>query len=731
MSGILSEDNNFVDKSEKGNASSFSDVQNEEDLNKLLDEEFREFAEYRKQFEPQWEEEQDFYDGDQWKIAKSRPVKNFVFSIIESEVPILTDSRPASDCVPYEEGSGDQSDEQKAKILSECSKWVDNNQNFEIKLAQEMRQALITGTGWQYIDYDPDLDNGEGNITIESLHWRQVFCDPSCGDLDKGRAVHLLFPMRKEELQRKFPDQEIGMVSFDQSLFGHGMSEGLSTEHWNPGGRSGNEISKYAGEGFTVLHEIQRKDYSTVPIEEEDTTLEIAEETKQLIAGENPDVHKYENHTAHMEAHETLKQQVLLEKFGISPGMIPDEQYNELMKDPTAILEMVPPQPAMNPAMIEGMNPQMPQPMGPQIDPGIVEEVGLIFRIIDDHIESHLELQKLNPKGEKPKYKNNMRLIMRVDHQILYDGDMPVDDGIFSLVPYYCYKNCDQIYGIGEVRNIISSQKSYNEMDYSEYKGLKKVSNSGWIKDDTSGVLNSTLTNDEGIVITKKQGTTVERLEPGQVSNQLEQRMFRDREAMRDISGVQEATSGKRPAGITAAAAIRELREQSIGRIRLKTRMMESYSILRLGRLKASRIIKFWSTERKLRLWDDYGKLKYIVFNPSEFRDFRYDVMIVPGSTAGIDKETIYTIYMGIFEKGGIDARTFFEVTDLPYKNKVLERLDQMDQQKMLIQQLAGENQQLKTILMRIHEEQNGNVKNINSSSGNPMDQPVIEAGTL
>ena len=728
MSGILSEDQNFVDKSESGELASFSDVQNAEDLNRILDEEFKEFADYRKQFEEAWEEEQAFYDGDHWKVAKNRPVKNFVFSIIESEVPILTDSRPSSDCVPYEEGSGDQSDEQKAKILSECSKWVDNNQNFEIKLAQEMRQCLITGTAWQYIDFDPDLDNGEGNITIESLHWRQVFCDPSSGDLDKGRAVHILFPMRVEELQRKFPDQEIPKVSFDQVLFGVMSADGMSTEHWNPTRNSSGSVSKYAGEGFTVLHECQRKDYSTVPIEEEETTLEIAEETKQLLAGENPDVHKYENHSAHMDSHERLKQQILEERFGIVPGSIPDEQYNELMKDPTAILEMVPPQTAMNPAMLEGGNPQMPPAPPMPFDPNIVEEVALLFHIIDDHIESHLELQKINPKGERPKYKNNMRLIMRVGHQVLYDGDMPVDDGIFSLVPYYCYKSSDCIYGTGEIKNIMSSQKSFNEMDYSEYKGLKLNANSGWVKDDTSNVKNDTLSNSEGIVITKKQGTMCERLPPGEVSPQLQQRMFRDLQAMEQISGVQEATQGKRPAGITAAAAIRELREQSIGRIRLKTRMMESYSILRLGRLKASRIVKFWSTERKLRLWDDYGKIKYIIFNPSEFRDFRFDVMIVPGSTAGIDKETIYTIYMGIFEKGGIDARTFFEVTDLPYKNKVLERLDQMDQQKMLVQQLAGENQQLKAILMKIHEEKNG--KNINSSSENPTDQLTMEAGT-
>ena len=650
-----------------------------EKLNRELDEEFTEYAAYRKQFEAEWEECERFYEGDHWKTAKDRTFKNWVFAIIESEVPILCDSRPASTVVPYEDDQeGGQSNEGKAKILSGGTEWVYNNQNFELKLAEAMRECLITGTAWQYVDFDPDLDNGEGNITIQNLEWKQVFCDGSAGDIDGGKSAHILFPTRISELKRRYPNaKDIPHITWDDALQGKSRTDGTPVDRWTPENMAGDEVSKYQGPDFTVLSEVWRRDYTQEEIPDEVTQMEIEEENEQFREGRNPDIHKYENHQAHLEAHGQTKRDLFRELFNTDLGLFPPDLAAALIDDPTRLLEF-----------------------NPTIDPGLIEEAALMFQVIKDHEQAHEALMELNPEGKRPKYKNNLRLIQRVGHEILYDGQSSVpEDGLIPLIPYYAYKRSGKIYARGEVYNILKAQKSYNELDHSEYKGLKKNSNSGWIKDDTSGVKNDSLTNDEAIVITKKQGTTVERLDPGQVSPQLSDRMFRDQEAMRTISGQHEASSGKRPAGITAAKAIERLQEASVGRIRQKTRQMEGYSILRAGRLIASRIIRFWSTERKLRLWDDFGKIRYVHFDPEQMGDFRYDVMIAPGTTAGISKEVIYELYGDMLAKGGITPKIFFQITDLPHKHKVLDLLDQADQEKMLLEQLAMENEQLKMAL--------------------------------
>jgi hypothetical protein len=97
--------------------------------------------------------------------------------------------------------------------------------------------------------------------------------------------------------------------------------------------------------------------------------------------------------------------------------------------------------------------------------------------------------------------------------------------------------------------------------------------------------------------------------------------------------------------------------------------------------------------------------------------DFRYDVMIAPGTTAGIDKQTIYEIYSDMLAKGGITPEIFFEITDLPHKHKVLEKLQAMNQDKLLLEQLAAENEQLKMALAEFVPELKAQQKTNNKNS--------------
>jgi hypothetical protein len=281
---------------------------------------------------------------------------------------------------------------------------------------------------------------------------------------------------------------------------------------------------------------------------------------------------------------------------------------------------------------------------------------------------------------------------------LLYEGDAPVDDGLIPVVPYHAYKD-GTFYGFSEIRNIKSIQKSFNDMDYAEYKGLRLNTNSGWVKDDTSGVDSSELTNEEGIVITKAQGTECSRLPPGQVSPQLERRKMNDKNEFYEISGINEATQGLAPDGVTAARALRSIREQAVGRIRAKQRIMEEYSIPRLGKLLASRIIKYWSTERMLRTYDKNGKLNYISYDPEKIQQLMYEIWPVVGSTAGMDKESINAAYKDLLMNQIITPRLFFDVVDLPYKAKVIDYLDEQDQLAAQLEQLTMENSELKAQL--------------------------------
>ena len=631
-------------------------LKDQKELIKHLESKFKEANEYRRSLEEQWVEEETFYKGDQWKVAKRRPVKNWCFTVVEGEIPILTDTRPSASIIGMEDDDIDN-----AKVLESGVEYVLEKERFAMKLPETVRDMLITGTGWQYVDFDPDKENGEGSITVDTLDWRHVWVDPAANELDAADFAIIKKPVRVDKLKRRFPKHADDIKPVDIPNMEESNDDYSRESRWSPGTSMTDEKSRYGGKDLTILEEYWFKDYSMEKVDEIVTMDEIAKEARQLMEGEAPDVGMYEDHEEHIEAHEELKAIIVAQNLGVS--------VEEVTED-----------------VIEQLREQSP-------------ELSVMLSMIDDHLEAHRVYQEQNPKGLKPKYYNNLRLVMKQGHTVLFDGEAPVKDGMIPLVPYYCYKSADSIYGTSEVRNIISSQKSYNEMDWAELQNLRLTGNSGWVIDEESGVDSDTLTNEPGLVVKKKKGTEARRLEAGSTNPQLGARKDADQRAIEQISGINEATQGRRPAGITAAQAIRFLQEQSVGRIRLKTRYLEEYSILRLGQLISSRIIKYWTTERKLRIWDKAGQIKTLDFDPDNIQSLSYEVRVSPGSTAGLDKEAIFNVMKEMLQNQVIDPRTFFEVTDVPYKAKILERLNEQDEMQMQLEALAGENEELKAQL--------------------------------
>lgn len=615
--------------------------QTEENPVKLVHKYLAEAKKYRKPFEKQWEEGERFYNGKNWRQDVQRPVKNIIFKIVETEVPIITDSRPGVSVV-----ASKQEREEDAKVLDAAIEYTLQKQNINLILPGAVRQSLIGGPGYLYCGYDSDGDFGQGSTYIESLPDRFVYLDPSKSDLDEMKYVIIVRPVRIDDLKRQFPDKqdELKIVPFRLDSTNEEQDVILDPDRWHPGLLSSSS-DRYATEDMTTLIEAYVKDYTLVSAEDDETTLEIGKEAQEFMNGENPDVHKYEDHPAHIKAHQML---------------------------------------------VETINAQM--------TPENQEQAQMTLQMISDHLEMHEIFQKQNPKGLKPKYTNNTRMILLSGNVVIYDGDCPVNDGMYPIAPIYCYQDGTP-YGFGEVKNLIPIQKSYDDLDYAEFKGLKLVSNPGWVKDDNSGVDETSLTNEEGIVVTKKQNTEVRRLEPGQISPQLSQRKQMDAQEMDVISGVNEASQGRQPTDVTAARAIRTLQQNAVGRMRLKTRMLEEYTMPRLGKLIASRIVRYWPDERMLRLYDANGKIKYVQFDRSKIEDLEYEIRSVPGSTAGLDKEAIYNLYKELLQMQAIDARAFFNAVDIPYKQKVLDYMDENDQVQAQLQQLAQENEQLKQII--------------------------------
>jgi hypothetical protein len=431
---------------------------------------------------------------------------------------------------------------------------------------------------------------------------------------------------------------------------------------------------KHSSKDINVYVETWIKSFDLEDISPDETQAEIEKEQAQLQSGEAPDIKKWENHPAHFQAHKELENSLLAQL-----GLPPETKFEQAMQ----AVEMM----AQN-------NPEMD-----------VNNLLLSLRVTMNHNEEHKALMELNPEGKKPKYKDGWRLIKTFKDIVLYDGPNPEQSGEIPLVPFYCYKDMT-IYGFSEVKNIIGPQKSLNEMDYKEFKGLKRVANPGWIADHESGVTADKLTNDDGIVVIKAKGTEVRRLEPGVVSNQLQNRREADRTAIEDISGVNEATQGRTPSPNASGAAISSLQNQAIGRIRLKDRFLQHYSMKRLSKIVASLIIGNWSTEKKLRLNTENSDNREIIYEPLKMADLSYKVEIAPGSMAGIDKEALNGFILSLFDRKVIDGKSLLTTTDFPKREILLKQFNEANdiaaQQKEIeaqMQELQKENLKLKALV--------------------------------
>lgn len=633
------------------------------DALEVVEEVRKELSGYRVQFEKDWREYDDAYYGKQHKTSEEKkPVKNHIFKIIEGEVPILTDSMPGTQV------DAEIAEKQhEADVLNKSIKYVYQDQNLPLILPTLVRKGLTSAPGWLYVYYNPDAAGGDGKIEYRQIPWCNVYIDGNAQTIEQAKKARIEIPMRREAIARDWPEKRKEILGLGntfetksdssdqlerQDISGEGVAKGAPKPH------KAKDIVNY------VETWIESHDLEDIPQEESDE--ELAKEEAQFLASEVPDIKKWENHKYHRQRH--LAQRAgILSQIGLPGDAAFDlvaQKINELMQ----------------------LNPEAQD----------LSQILLIVKMIDNHVEEHDELEKLNPTGQRPKYKDGWRLIKSVGNVELYDGPNPDERkgiGHIPLVPFYGYKD-DTIYGFGEVKNIISAQRTLNDVDNREFENLRVNSNSGWVADHEAEVDENSLTNEPGIVVKKKKGTEVKRLESGQVSPQLERRKALDAEFMEDASGINRESQGNM-ASSASGIAITKLQTQAIGRIRLKDRYLQYYSMKRLAILTAHLILIHWSSEKRFRLKSEDSNIEDVVFDPVKMEDLGYSINISPGSMAGLDKDALNGFYKTLLDSQHITFEEFLLVAEFPKKEILLGKLRERQEQEQTVQQLQTEIERL------------------------------------
>lgn len=625
---------------------------------------------YRNQFEKGWEKEEKAYYGDIWKNGQNRPYENFIFQTVETIVPILTDSLTGTVAT-----SNDPAYQEQAKVLTQAIDWVYQDQDLILKQPILIRNSLVSAPGFLFVEYDQDADGGEGKINIEVVNWRNVWLDGINPFIERARKAVIELERDRNYLARKFPrkKEEIEKAKGSTSKGMSGSSEGR--ERYDVGGKYERKApSKFCDDDILLYKIAYKKDYTLKKIPIEVTQEELLREQEALEAGASPDVAKWQDHKAHIENHLSERAQ-LLTPFGIegnAPFKIVEESFS---------------------AMAEQR----------QEESDFFSQLLIKIKLIDNHIEAHAALMRENPNSMMPKYKNNWRVIKKVENITVYDGE-PEDNHLeIPIVPFYCYHD-ETPYGFSEVRNLLDSQNMNAIMTYKEYKGLQKVANPEKHVDKETGLKPEDITNEDGAIYVLPQGTEIRNIQPGQISPQVSMFAQNRVDVMRVISGVNEATQGELPGPQTAAITVERIQQQAIGRIRLKQRGNEYYSMKRLGKIVASLILQHWTDEKVLKLQDEGGENYQVIFNPLDMKDLDYEIKPVPGSMAGVDKNSFNALLTQFLGAGHLTFEQYLQVAEIPRKDKILEMVSTERQKQELIAQLQQENELMRQEISSVNE---------------------------
>lgn len=317
----------------------------------------------------------------------------------------------------------------------------------------------------------------------------------------------------------------------------------------------------------------------------------------------------------------------------------------------------------------------------------------------DGNIETIV--RKKFPKGK-------LITILPQQNVVLQTVEMPYAHGKKPYVRIVDMILPGEFWGEGETKSLMQVQRLINRTLQHAFDVLQTMSNPIYIVEKDCGVDLKKITNRVAQVIEVNSGKMagIRRDFPPTVqSGVLEffQTLIKQAES---ITGISEITQGRKPKGVSAAAAIETLQEAAQTRIRLKERNLQ-VSLQQLGVQVMSLMMQYYREPRVIRItnqdtsWPDYFEF-YIeepvmgsyVMNQQQYKFDPERQMYVPGGYTTSDqskglmdvkvlsgtampwaKTTRSNIAFRLFDSNVIDAKALLETLEWPDSDEILSRM--------------------------------------------------------
>lgn len=173
----------------------------------LVEKLFEKAKKHRSKYDEKWLDRYKMFRGRQW--SEQRPsyrhseVINMIFQTIQSQVPIMMDSRPRFEYLPQE-----PSDREIAEIINDVaeSDWMRGNWQFQ--LTETVYDSHIYGTGLSELFFDEEAQDGVGGIGFKSADPFYCFPDPNALNVN-SKSNYFIYaePVDVEVERKKYPEK--------------------------------------------------------------------------------------------------------------------------------------------------------------------------------------------------------------------------------------------------------------------------------------------------------------------------------------------------------------------------------------------------------------------------------------------------------------------------------------------------------------------------------------------
>lgn len=201
---------------------------------KLVDSCYKEAKHHKDKYAGEWLHYYKMFRGKQWKDARPSyrhmAVLNFIFSHIQSQVALITDSKPNFEYIATE-----PSDREFAEVLTEVAQADFEGNNWFVDMTEVIYDGHMYGAGLSVMDFDGDAKMSRGSVRYESFDPFYLFPDPEARNFDKRcRYVVTAVPTPTTEVKKMAPDKRDFIKSDLTTFYGFDKAQSKDQELTNP-----------------------------------------------------------------------------------------------------------------------------------------------------------------------------------------------------------------------------------------------------------------------------------------------------------------------------------------------------------------------------------------------------------------------------------------------------------------------------------------------------------------